>query len=403
MTGQHARPARDGHEARDGRPGRFSGRLAIAATLGVLAPMMPVMPAAATTAGAVSAPGPVGNGKFGLTPLPGSDGHAVPYFTMTVAAGQSATGTAIISNLSTATEKLKVSRSTGVTAANGGSAFSHSFQRCSGPGCWVAGLPAVVTLPAGTREELLFTVHVPRGTPPSQYLAGITAELAVRPKPTGVGSNGRATARAVIIEQVTVGVAVTVGVLSRLVTRLQIPGVFGSAVGPTARLNIDLANAGQTFAHGVGQASCRAAAQRHSWTVNAATVLVHDQAVIAVNAPGLPEGATAPCQVLIHYGPGLTASWAGMVTVPAPPRTRTYHTGPGAYSVVPPSGIPAWAIALFVLGALVLAVLAVLLRRSRSRRRPANTPLPSSAPAPQTHLWAVSVVRAGPDVTMLTT
>jgi hypothetical protein len=340
---------------------RFGGGVAVAAASAVLAAVVPLLPVAAAGAG--------GNGQFGLTPVPDSAGHVAPYFVMTVAAGGSAAGTALISNLGQATVKLKVSRSTGVTAANGGSAFSRSFRSCSGAGCWVSGLPREVMLPAGNGEKLQFMVHVPAGTPPGQYLAGLTAEPAVRPGSVRVGSNGKATARAVIIRRVTVGVAVTVGSLSQMTTRLRIPAVSGQAIGPTARLNIELANTGQTFTHGTGKASCTAAGQRHSFAVHAATVLPHDQAVIAVNAPGLPEGATMPCTVRIGYGHGLIVGWAGSVTVPAAPRSHIVHTGPGTYSIVPDAGIPPWAIALLAVGVLVLAALAVLLLRMRRRSR----------------------------------
>jgi hypothetical protein len=359
MTGQ-TRPARHDRGAPVNR--RFRLAITAAAVLGVLTAAAPVLPAAAAVAA-----GPVGNGKFGLTPTADSTGRADPYFTLTVAAGHSASRAALLSNLGTAREKLKVSRSTGVTAANGGSAFSRSFQRCAGPGCWVTGLPGTVTLAPGTSEKLPFTVHVPAGTANGQYLAGITAELAKRPPPVKVGSNGKATARAVIVEQVTVAVVVNVGPLSRLTTRLRIRGVSGAAIGATARLSIALDNTGQTFARGTGQATCTVDGKRHSSAVNAATVLAHDHATIAVNAPGIPEGVTVPCTIGIRYGNGLTARWAGLVTVPAPPRTRTYHTGPGAYSVVPERGIPAWAIALSVLGILLLTALAVLLMRTRRR------------------------------------
>jgi hypothetical protein len=183
-----------------------------------------------------------------------------------------------------------------------------------------------------------------------------------------VGSNGKAKARAVIIERVTVGVAVTVGMLSRMTTRLRISGVSGQAIGPTARLNMRLANTGQTFAHGTGKASCTAAGRRHSFTVYASTVLPHDQAVIAVNAPGLPEGVTMPCAVSLGYGNGLIARWAGPVTVPAPPRARIVHTGPGAYSVIPHRGTPIWAVALLAVGVLLLVGMALLLRSRRRSR-----------------------------------
>lgn len=360
MNRRDRRAARHSGAGRGAGPGRRSGwGVAMAAVLAALVAMAPVLPAAAVGVG--------GNGQFGLTPAPDSAGHAAPYFIMTVAAGDSAAGTALISNEGQQAEQLKVSRATGVTAGNGGSAFSRSFQSCSGPGCWVSGLPGQVSLPGLSGERLGFMVRVPAGTPPGQYLSGITAEAAAMPRSVQIGSNGKASARAVIVARVTVGVAVTVGSLAQMRTLLRIPGVSGQDIGPTARLDIVLANTGQTFTHGTGQASCTAAGRRHSFAVYASTVLPHDQAVIAVNAPGLPEGATMPCTVRIGYGDGLIVSWAGLVTVPAPPHTRIVHTGPGAYSVVPEGGIPPWAVALLVVGVLVLAAVAVLLLRMRRR------------------------------------
>ena len=81
-----------------------------------------------------------------------------------------------------------------------------------------------------------------------------------------------------------------------------------------------------------------------------------------------------PCAVWIAYGDGLIVRWAGSVTVPAPPHVRIVHTGPGAYSVVPENGIPTWAIALIVIGALVLAALVVLLLRLRRHSQVTSGP-----------------------------
>jgi hypothetical protein len=351
MTGQRRPP---------GGPGRSRWRgLAGAVALAARAAVIPASPAAAARA--------TGNGQFGITPAPGSSGIPAPYFVMTVAAGRSAVGTALISNPGTRTVTLKIGRSAGITAGNGGSAFNPSFGGCSGPACWVTGLPGTVTLPAGMGDRQPFTVHVPAGTALGQYLAGITVELAASPRSVQVGSNGKgAVARAVIIDQVTVAVAVTVGSLDQLTTRLQIPAVTGVAIGQLARLNILLRNTGQTFTGARGRASCAAAGQRYTYTAIAGTVLPHGQATIPVNAPGLPKGTAMPCTVLLGYGHGLTVRWAGTVTVPVPPATRIYHTGAGAYSVVPAgSSVPPWAIALMIIGVLALAVMVVLLRRLR--------------------------------------
>lgn len=250
--------------------------------------LIPVLPAAAAPAG--------GNGQFGVTPVPDASGRAAAYFTLTVAAGESVTDNALVSNGGHVPENLKIGSAAGVTAGNGGSAFKQAFGgKCSGTGCWVSGLAGGVSLPAGTAEVVKFVVRVPPGTPPGQYLAGLTVEPVAKPPSKLVGKRGQASARVVIIQQVTVGVAVTVGDLSRMTTRLQIPGVSGQAIGSIGRLNVGLANTGQTFAHGTGRASCAAAGRSHSFGVYASTVLPHGQAVIAVNAPGLPEGVAMPC------------------------------------------------------------------------------------------------------------
>lgn len=314
--------------------------------------------------------GGAGSVPFGLSPYPNGDGQTPAYFMLSVPAGHSVTASALISNPSHSAEKLILSRSTGVTAGNGGTSFSHAFGRCSGVGCWVTGLPATVTLPPGDGEKLDFTVTVPPGTPPGQYLAGLTAEAAAEPKPVRVRSEGKATGQVIILDQVTVGVAVTVGSLSELATRLEIPDAFTTVIGSIIRLNIDLANTGQTFAHGNGTASCGASRERRTYRFYASTVLPHERAVIAANLLGLKAmGTTVPCTVRISYSHGPTAVWSGLVTVPAASTSHVVRTGLGAYSVIPAGGIPAWATALIVIGILLLAAVVVLLVRVRAGGR----------------------------------
>jgi hypothetical protein len=171
--------------------------------------------------------------------------------------------------------------------------------------------------------------------------------------------------RALLRERVTVGVAVTVGRLPRLVTRLRIPAVQGAVEGPMARLNIDLDNTGRTFTRGQGRTSCTAAGKRHSYPAFADTVLPGGHALVPVNAPGLPEGVTLPCQVWLRYGHHQTVRWAGQVTIPAHPGARIAHTGNGAYSVIPKGGVPVWAVVLIGVGVLAVAGVGVLLFRLR--------------------------------------
>jgi hypothetical protein len=317
-----------------------------------------------------------GTGPFGLIPAPTAAGQPRSYFSLTIAPGGSASDAAIISNEGTVTERLQVTLARGVTAANSGSAFEASTGRCSGPGCWLSGLPATVTLAPGARKALPFRVTVPAQTPPAQYLAGITAESAITPRAVRVGSNGPASARAIIIDQVTVGVAVTVGSLARMRTAAKITGVAGGWVGSTPRLSLAVRNTGQTFTRATGTISCLSGSRRHSYRVYMQTVLPGGAAALAVNAPGLASGSL-PCAVRLRTAAGGLITWSGTVRLPSEVLTRTYHPAKGVYVSLPQGTIPPWAVALLVVGALILITLLTLLAR---RRRPARPPGRRAAP-----------------------
>jgi hypothetical protein len=351
---------------------RVPGILALTALLPALGAAAAPTPSSSPSSSS-STPGLGIAGAFGLAPAPNSLGQEAGYFQLAVAPGHSIAAAAVVYNLADTAKTLLIGRSAGVTATNGGSAYLPASSKCSGPSCWVTGLPSKVTLPAHAREQLYFTVSVPAGTAPGQYLSGIAVEPAARPRPVKVGSNGSASAGAVIIEDVTVGVAVTVGNPSTFVTRLAVAAVQGTMVGQDARLSLQVDNTGQTFAKGKGTASCTAGGKRQSYAVDAGTILPGDDALIAVNASGLPRGVAIPCSAQLHYGKDQTVRWAGTVTIPAPSSARIVHTGNGTYAEIPQPGIPTWAIALIVLGVLLLAGLAFLFYRVY-RPRGADSP-----------------------------
>jgi hypothetical protein len=361
----------------------LAGRRRAARTLAVPALLAALAAAAAVLVGPTPAsamPDP-GIGPFGLVPAAAASGQPRSYFSMTIAPGRSGRDVAVISNESAVTERLRVTLSRGVTATNSGSAYQGLAGRCAGAGCWVSGLPHTVTLAPGARRALPFRVTVPARTRPGQYLAGLTAQAAVRPKAVQVGRNRRASAKAIIIDQVTVGVAVTVGSLARLRTAVRIAPVTGGWVGSTPRLNIPVRNTGQTFAQATGRISCRVSGRSHSYRVIMETVLPGGRAVLPVNALGLASGRL-PCTVRLRTAAGTLISWSGIVSLPSQVRTRTYHPAKGVYVSLPESTIPGWAIALLVLGGLILFTLLtlVILRRrqpargtraARGRARPA--------------------------------
>ena len=77
---------------------------------------------------------------------------------------------------------------------------------------------------------------------------------------------------------------------------------------------------------------------------------------------------------VVTVGPGRTATWSGEVRLTAPANPVTVHTGGGVYSELPQDPVPWRAIALLVLGALILAALIAVIVRRRPRT-------PSSRPS----------------------
>jgi hypothetical protein len=322
----------------------------------------------AGAASAVPVSGPA-FGPFGLTPAPDADGTPRPYFNFTIAPGSQATDAVVATNLSSSDEQLRLTVSKGVTAANSGSAYENLTGPCTGPSCWISDLQSTITLAPGQQLALGFLVKVPRGIRPGQYLTGITLEPATPPTPVTVGGNGQSSAQAIVVDEVTVGVAVTIGDAGQLTTAVHVGRVTSEWIGSTPRLNIPVSNRGQTFAHGTGEISCRSGGRSLSYPFIMETVLPGEGAVLPVNAPGLQTGSL-PCHVLFQPAAGGQVRWSGLVTLDSSTLTKTYHPAKGVYVSVPQQTMPVWALILIILGGLILLSLtAVLVQRRRLARR----------------------------------
>ena len=59
-------------------------------------------------------------------------------------------------------------------------------------------------------------------------------------------------------------------------------------------------------------------------------------------------------------------AWSGTVSVPPRTASRARHLATAEYAPLPEGTVPPWAVALLVIGALILATLLVLLARNRT-------------------------------------
>jgi hypothetical protein len=332
--------------------------------LGVLVVL--VVLATAGSAGRASAAVPA-PGQFALTPAPGAGGQPRPYFTLAVAPGGSVQETIVVSNVGVTTITLRLGTSDGVTAANSGSSYGPLVTPCRAIGCWVTGLPPTVTVGPHSQQAVPFRVTVPAGTAPGQYLAGVSATPATAAKPVTLKSTGRAGTRVVIVEQVSVGVAVTVGPLAALRAKMDITGVTADWIGTLVRLSVNVRNDGRRFTKGTGYITCQLDGTTLTYPVDMDTVLPGGEAALQVNGTGMHSG-TWLCTVALTDSPAGTASWTGNVVVPAAVAAATKRIAPNDYAVPSSPGIPIWAIVLMVLGGFLLfSVWALILRRSHDK------------------------------------
>jgi hypothetical protein len=308
-------------------------------------------------------------GQFTIGPAPAPDGAPRGYFIMAIAPGGSDHDVIDFSNGSSTTQKISVGTTNGLTATDSGSAFGDLAGACSGIGCWITGLPTTITLAPDTTEEVGFLVKVPADAKPMQYLGGITARPTTAPRPAATKAAGRTSTHVIIVAQVTIGVAITVGRLASLRTRLDMTGVTATWIDSLVRLSVDVRNRGQRFTKGTGNVSCTLNGTTRSYPLDMDTVLPGDGAALPVNGLGMHTGVWL-CTVKIKDSGGRTDTWTGDVTVPSTVAAATKRIAPNDYVVPSEPGIPGWAIALMVLAGLILfSIWALILRRSHDRNR----------------------------------
>lgn len=372
------------------RAGWGSGaRVFLAVGLGVLG--------VALASGTAKAAGIGGGGtpSFSAQPVPTKAG-ARSYFSFSAAPGARVGDAIVVHNDAAEAATFKLSAARGITAVGSGDGFSGQFAPCSGTACWLSGLPASITVPASSARRVGFVVTVPPQASPQQYLAGVVVAPAATPAPTVIGRRGKTTVSAVILRQVDIGVAVTVGSPASLRTSATVTGLRGKVFATLSRVELGIRNTGQTFAHVEGSMTCSGGGKAETAPVGSSTILPATSTELTINTPGLVTGVALHCvvhlQVLANDAVGSVATlaqYSGVVTLPKPSAVTIVPTGPGQYVAIPKHHpTPRWVYGLYGLGALVVLLLAALLVSSRRHkgaqaRLLAEAVAAASAPAEQ--------------------
>ena len=144
----------------------------------------------------------------------------------------------------------------------------------------------------------------------------------------------------IIVQQVSVGVAVTVGQPVRLRAKMDIIGVTAGWIGTLVRLSVNVRNDGQRFTKGTGHITCQLDGTTRTYPVDMDTVLPGGGAALQVNGTGMHTG-TWLCTVALKDSPAGTAAWTGEVVIPPRGRRDQADREQRLRGPVSP-GIPAW-------------------------------------------------------------
>ena len=120
------------------------------------------------TSASAAGSGPV----FGIR---GAGNPKLGYFVYDLGTSQSVTGAVIVSNTGNEAGVVKLYAVDGTTGRTTGTVYETSTPPRK-QGTWVTLADSTLKLPAGTHEQVPFTVHVPAGQAPGQWVAGIVAE-----------------------------------------------------------------------------------------------------------------------------------------------------------------------------------------------------------------------------------
>jgi len=190
---------------------------------------------------AYAAPLPAGGPNFGLRPADLKLG----YFTYTLEPGGSIQDSVLAINDNDTPLPLTLRKATGHTSAPGGVAFPTGATVSVSN--WVD-FPGAgeITVPAHQAELLPFSLKVPAGTPPGEYVAGFIAGLTTPP----TNSNSQGGLAIKIVPEAAVAVVVTVpGDLSY---KLAIDGTTDGSDGSRWTVKVKLHNLGNAGWEGTG-------------------------------------------------------------------------------------------------------------------------------------------------------
>ena len=294
------------------------------------------------------------------------------YFRLTLNAGDQQRAAILLANPEAYPCSVTLERASGETAVNSGDTYPVPEEGCTGSSCWLSGLPATVSVPAGGRLHVSFQVRVPARTPAGEYLAGVVVRPTA-PPPVARPSSPDKQVAVSVAARVAIGVAVIVS--GSLHAMLTIPSVTLDISTAPPRLQVHVRNLGNTWEHPTGGARIRVRSGTRGFGVRSNTILARDEAVLPLPVEGVQRGNWTT-DVVLSYGDHQRAVWHGELEYPTPPITARGQSQSSALTAA--QALPAWVLGVIAtLGLLVIVLAVVLVAVFRKRRRDGDGRLPT--------------------------
>ena len=181
---------------------------------------------------------------FGIAP----ENPEISYFEFSLNPGESVSDAVIAKNFSSDTLNLMVEPVDGKTATNGG--ISYDFENTSGPSSWIhIATETRFEIRSFHIQKLPFTVTVPLGTPPGEYVAGFLTAL-VPTTPTPVPANQENNDNLSVNVVTRVAIAVIIHVPGEETCTMEMKSLDATVFGGKWRYAMVLTNTGNVHLKG---------------------------------------------------------------------------------------------------------------------------------------------------------
>jgi len=249
---------------------------------------------------------------LGADPAPGSQVSPKGFFLLNLAPGESANQSLRVHNTNPRQVTGRVQPVDAVTGEMTGAEFRGPGTASATTSRWLTVATPEFTLAPDEVRDVAFTVRVPEGTLPGQYLAGVSAWVPLVAPGVAADPGGKQAGFAINLQYQRV-VGVEVDVPGPRAPKLAVTGAEPKASPEGVTLGVHMANQGSAFAHGTGVIRIPDTKTDFSFKIDTfvpGTSIVYPMAWTQQVVPGSHH-----VEVDLAYDGGRRTTWNGIVTI----------------------------------------------------------------------------------------